>query len=872
MSFVSYAQNYEDIMLWRALRHVEPGFYIDIGAHDPVNHSVTAAFYERGWSGINVEPVQAYYSALAEARPRDKNLRLAVGVQDGEDPLFVIPNTGLSTLLESLAVNHTASGFKVEEAKIEVQTLARVCRDHARGEIHFLKIDVEGLEQAVLAGADFAAFRPWIVVVEATAPNSQVTTHESWEPILIEAHYRMVWFDGLNRFYLALEHEELATAFSSPPNVFDDFVRHIDAHPVRLPEPHRPGPHSPYFNMTANINDQARIAMTLRCRDADCLPRDDEAGQLLVAPDGTRIQIMHNGLKVVADGYQGNWMTQLIKNARGCHEPQEERVFFEVMRTMSSDATMIELGGYWSFYSLWFLKDAQHRRAVVVEPDLGHLAVGMRNASLNGLSPQFRVGFAAAEAGPPQSFRTEASGTLSLPRLSVAQLITEHGFDTLDLLHCDIQGAEFDVLESCRTLFEQGKIRWVFVSTHSLQITGDPLMHQRCLGLLRDCGATIEVEHDVHESFSGDGLIVARFGPAPPAWDPLEISYNRYSHSLFRNPLHDLAEKQATTFDDRDIVAAGYSCLLHRDAGPDEIAHWQRHLRETREVRSFLDNVLASPERQVRVSPILSPAQFPAKLETRGLRLAIAEDGPLGRAGDVLHSPHDKCVLPGIVRDAVWQQDTFDFVSRHLRRDCGYAVLDVGANIGLFSRQVLTSFRNIARCVCVEPDPENFSYLELNLQNFASKATLINGALGATSARQEFYRDKENFGNYSLQVDSVRDRAHEVIRVDVLATADWAASIEASLGTDRIIWKSDTQGFDELIVSLMPARIWNRVAFAIIELFKIDKPWFDRDVFAERIDRFPNKSIGPTTPATTAEVLDFLSGSDFGHDDLYLWR
>jgi len=56
MTFVSYAQNYEDVMLWRALKHIENGFYIDVGAAWPSEHSVTKLFYDEGWRGINIEP------------------------------------------------------------------------------------------------------------------------------------------------------------------------------------------------------------------------------------------------------------------------------------------------------------------------------------------------------------------------------------------------------------------------------------------------------------------------------------------------------------------------------------------------------------------------------------------------------------------------------------------------------------------------------------------------------------------------------------------------------------------------------------------------------------------------------------------------
>jgi hypothetical protein len=47
MTFISYAQNYEDVVLHRALSDVQRGFYVDVGAQDPIADSVTRAFYER---------------------------------------------------------------------------------------------------------------------------------------------------------------------------------------------------------------------------------------------------------------------------------------------------------------------------------------------------------------------------------------------------------------------------------------------------------------------------------------------------------------------------------------------------------------------------------------------------------------------------------------------------------------------------------------------------------------------------------------------------------------------------------------------------------------------------------------------------------
>ncbi|MFC0410750.1 FkbM family methyltransferase [Roseomonas elaeocarpi] len=225
MSLISYAQNLEDVMLWRALRDVGQGFYIDVGAWRPREDSVTLAFYEHGWSGINVEPDTVGYAAMAEARPRDINLQLALGEEAGEATFFRIGETGLSTLDPEFARQHQVAGHKVERHQVEVSTLALVCEQHVRSAIHFLKIDAEGAEAEVLRGADFVRFRPWIVLVEATLPNSPEPSHEAWEGTLLEAGYVFAWFDGLNRFYVAREKAEaLLPRFREPPNVFDDYV------------------------------------------------------------------------------------------------------------------------------------------------------------------------------------------------------------------------------------------------------------------------------------------------------------------------------------------------------------------------------------------------------------------------------------------------------------------------------------------------------------------------------------------------------------------------------------------------------------------------------------------------------------------------
>jgi FkbM family methyltransferase len=226
VSFISYAQNFEDVMLWRALKHIERGFYIDIGANHPVVESVSKAFYDRGWRGVHVEPVAAYAHLLREARPDEEVIEKAVGAETGEMTLHVLPGTGLSSLIEETALVAVASrGYEHAEIVVPVITLDELLAPYSGRDIHWLKVDVEGAEFDVLRGWNAKRDRPWIMVVEATVPNSQEECHQGWGPILLAANYRFVYFDGLSRFYVANEHADLASSFRAPPNYFDGFVR-----------------------------------------------------------------------------------------------------------------------------------------------------------------------------------------------------------------------------------------------------------------------------------------------------------------------------------------------------------------------------------------------------------------------------------------------------------------------------------------------------------------------------------------------------------------------------------------------------------------------------------------------------------------------
>ena len=221
MTFVSYAQNCEDVLLHRVFGGQETGFYIDVGAFHPVIGSVTKTFYDRGWSGINIEP-GSVFEELAGARPRDINLQMAVLDHAGE--IAFIEDT------VDRGMSHVTLGGddKGTARMVPCDTLEGIVRIHGRGRpVDFVKVDAEGAEAAIVCSTDWRRLRPRVVVIEATLPWSSTLVNQEWEPELLRQGYIRAYFDGINCFYIPEEELPMLTRyFQAPVNVLDRVERH----------------------------------------------------------------------------------------------------------------------------------------------------------------------------------------------------------------------------------------------------------------------------------------------------------------------------------------------------------------------------------------------------------------------------------------------------------------------------------------------------------------------------------------------------------------------------------------------------------------------------------------------------------------------
>lgn len=221
MVFTSYSQNLEDIRLWRALRHVTPGRYIDVGAWDPRIDSMSLGFYEKGWRGFHFEPNPIFAARLRAHRPDETVCQIALSDQQGTMDFYIVGQDGTSSGEYELALAAAGPKRQPKQVTVPMTTLAHQFADQAGETYHWMKIDVEGMEAKVLQGWDPKKLRPWIVVVEATRPLTRIRTDASFSWILEKAGYIHACFDGLNQYYVASECRELAELVSEPPSILD---------------------------------------------------------------------------------------------------------------------------------------------------------------------------------------------------------------------------------------------------------------------------------------------------------------------------------------------------------------------------------------------------------------------------------------------------------------------------------------------------------------------------------------------------------------------------------------------------------------------------------------------------------------------------
>lgn len=204
-----YSQMEEDYILSILFADQDKGFYIDVGASHPEKLSVTKFFYNKGWHGINIEPIKEMFDKIEEARPLDKNYNVGASDFSGSMEFSETNEEGVLSSFEDISDYANIS----KKYTVTVKTLTEILDENNPKEIDFLKIDVEEHEKRVLLGMDFKKYRPKVLLLEAISHDTHEPLHQNWEYILDNAGYVFVYTDGLNRFYIDKNQSELLKRF-----------------------------------------------------------------------------------------------------------------------------------------------------------------------------------------------------------------------------------------------------------------------------------------------------------------------------------------------------------------------------------------------------------------------------------------------------------------------------------------------------------------------------------------------------------------------------------------------------------------------------------------------------------------------------------
>ena len=194
MSFLSYAQNFEDVILYRVFKDIESFFYIDIDAKDPVYNSITNAFYQLGGHGINVLHSASIYQSFVKQRVNDVNLYEDYDISD-----------------------------------VSAVTINNICKKDSIKNIHLLKVPCKFQMSAFFDNQKIKNIRPWVIVCEVFKSHFDAVENEDFESdnidlLILDNDYSCVHFDGFNKFYVANEYQCIIRDLKRPISSADDFV------------------------------------------------------------------------------------------------------------------------------------------------------------------------------------------------------------------------------------------------------------------------------------------------------------------------------------------------------------------------------------------------------------------------------------------------------------------------------------------------------------------------------------------------------------------------------------------------------------------------------------------------------------------------
>lgn len=248
-----------------------------------------------------------------------------------------------------------------------------------------------------------------------------------------------------------------------------------------------------------------RIDLILESSDNNKIKHHPNAGKF----NQKNQLIMHNGLVIDPLSYYGLPTLEALYKNKAVHEPQEEYAFQEVLKTIPESGTMVELGAYWAFYSMWFNTKVKNAKNYMIEPE--NLDSGIKNFQLNHMKGDFTKAYISELSKYSDN---------EIPTVSVDDFVKDKNIEFIDILHSDIQGFELLMLKGAKNSITQKNVGYIFISTHSQEL------HYDCMDFLKSQKYQLLCSADLNESYSWDGLLVFK-NPNYKGLNKIDISLRK---------------------------------------------------------------------------------------------------------------------------------------------------------------------------------------------------------------------------------------------------------------------------------------------------------------------------------------------------------
>lgn len=206
--FGSYSQHGEDLVLEKIFGDKKDGFFVDIGAHEPVRLNNTYKLYKKGWRGVNIDADPGCIERFQALRPDDININVGIGPKEGTLKFYRFFAHALSTFSEEKAQEYEQKGHKLDKTlDIPVVQITKVFEKYTSGKtVDFMSLDVEGLDLMVLQTNDWTKFKPKVICVETGGYEGEMEEDEATaiDKLLKSVGYRLLNQNPVNSIYVVV--------------------------------------------------------------------------------------------------------------------------------------------------------------------------------------------------------------------------------------------------------------------------------------------------------------------------------------------------------------------------------------------------------------------------------------------------------------------------------------------------------------------------------------------------------------------------------------------------------------------------------------------------------------------------------------------